>query len=103
MTKRGYMKTEIILIYIAVAFAGFAIGRAGHILGGQLKAPHHWIYGVVLIAVGMISFFFFYEDRWSLCLIAFGLGLAISDLDDMMALKFYGVDDVEVKRFWGID
>lgn len=97
------MKIESILIYIVVTFVGFAIGRIGHILGGQLKAPHHWIYGVLLIAVGMANFFFFYEDKWSLYLIAFGLGLAISDLDDMMALKLYGVDDVEVKKFWGID
>ncbi len=36
-------------------------------------------------------------------LIAFGVGHTISDLKDMVNLKFYGPDEVEVKKFWGID
>ncbi|MEK7447615.1 MAG: hypothetical protein AAB632_02375 [Patescibacteria group bacterium] len=95
------MKIESILIYIAVAFAGFAIGRIGHIFGGQFNAPHHWIYGIILIIIGVALWF--YKKEWSLYFIFFGLGLTISDLKDMIDLKFYGVDDVEVKRFWGID
>ena len=103
------MKIESILIYLAVAFAGFAIGRVGHVLGGQLNTSHHWIYGVILMLIGMIMYLFFFEDRWSLYFIFFGLGLTISDLNDMLDLKFYGVDDVdgvddvEVKKFWRID
>lgn len=93
------MPTINIIIYILIAFIGYAIGRIGHILGGQLKAPHHWIYGFILMVVGLI----FYESQWGLYALAFGLGLFISDLKDFLALKFYGVDDVQIKRFWHID
>jgi hypothetical protein len=92
---------KIIIIYILAAFAGFAIGRVGHIFGGQLNAPHHWIYGVILVIIGIVLWF--YKKEWSLYFIFFGLGLTVSDLKDMIDLKFYGVDDVEVKRFWHID
>lgn len=95
------MKIESILMYFVVAFVGFAIGRIGHIFGGQLNAPHHWIYGVIIVIIGIVLCF--YKKEWSLYFIFFGLGLTISDLKDMLDLKFYGVDDVEVKRFWHID
>lgn len=91
------------LLYIVILFAGFSIGRIGHILGGQLKTPHHWIYGVIITFIGLIAFFFLFEDKWSLCLVAFGLGLSVSDLDDMMDFKVYGVDPPGKKRFWNID
>lgn len=87
------------LAFLAVAFAGFAIGRIGHILGGHLNTPDHWIYGVLAIIVGAI----FYSHYWGIMLIAFGIGHTISDLKDMLDLKFYGPDEVEVKKFWGID
>lgn len=90
-----------IAIYFMVTFAGFAIGRLGHIFGGQLNAPHHWIYGIILIMIGIALWF--YKKEWSFYFIFFGLGLTISDLKDMIDLKFYGVDDVDVKRFWHID
>jgi len=44
------------------------------------------------------------HSKWfGIYLILFGIGHIISDLKDMIELKFYGVDDVEVKKFWGID
>ncbi len=30
-------------------------------------------------------------------------GLSIRDLKDMLELKFYDVDEVEIKKFWGIN
>ena len=36
-------------------------------------------------------------------LFAFGMGLIISDLKDFLELKIWGVDDVEVLKFWHID
>ena len=88
-----------VLILLLVAFAGYAIGRISHILGGHLNTPDHWIYGILAIIVGA----FYSEHTWAQLLIAFGIGHTISDLNDMLHLKFYGPDEVEVKKFWGID
>ncbi len=88
-----------ILTFLAIAFIGFAIGRIGHILGGHLNTPDHWIYGVLAIIVGIG----FHKQTWAQLLIAFGVGHTISDLKDMINLKFYGPDDIEIKKFWGID
>ena len=87
------------LVFILVAFIGYAIGRIGHILGGHLNTPDHWIYGVLAMIAGAI----FYKHSWGIMLIAFGIGHTVSDLRDMLNLKFYGPDEVEVKKFWGID
>lgn len=88
-----------IIIFLAIAFLGFAIGRIGHILGGHLNTPDHWIYGVLAILVGAS----FHDHHWGIWVLAFGIGHTISDLKDMINLKFYGPDEVEVKKFWGID
>ena len=95
------MSSKQVAIYLAILFVSYSIGRVSHILGGQLNAPHHWIYGILLIIAGIALWF--YKKEWSLYFIFFGLGLTISDLKDMIDLKIWGVDDVEVKRFWGID
>jgi hypothetical protein len=87
------------LIYFLVVFGAYAIGRISHILGGHLKAPHHWIYGMLSLVFGIV----FIHHVLGPYLIAFGIGHTISDLKDMLELKFYGVDDVEEKKFWGID
>lgn len=88
-----------ILFYILMAFIGYAIGRISHILGGHLKSPHHWIYGLVLTIAGL----FYYSNYWVVYIIVFGIGLFISDFKDFLNMKFYGVDDVKIKKFWGID
>ena len=88
-----------IVIYIIILFASYTIGRIGHILGGHLKAPHHWIYGVIALIVGIIL----YYQEAGIYLMLFGIGFIISDFKDMIELKFYGVDDAKVKKFWGID
>jgi len=95
------MGIKQLAIYFAVGFLGYAIGRVSHIVGGMINGPHHWIYGVLLVIAGVVLWF--YKKEWSLYLIFFGLGLAISDLKDMIGLKLWGVDEPGVKRFWGID
>jgi len=87
------------VVYFLVIFGAYTIGRIGHILGGHLKAPHHWIYGIISLVLGII----FSHRLLGIYLILFGIGHTISDLKDMLELKFYGVDEVEKKKFWGID
>ncbi len=93
------MQFQQILFYTFVIFIGYAIGRVGHIYGGHLKTPHHWIYGLVLIILGLI----FRKDLLGLLALLFGIGHFISDLKDFLHLKFYGVDEKGEKKFWGID
>lgn len=87
------------LLLIILCFGGYAVGRISHILGGHLSTPHHWIYGILAIIVGIIL----YKHALGRWLIAFGIGHTISDWDDMKHKKFYGPDPPGDKRFWGID
>ena len=87
------------LVLAVLCFVGYAIGRIGHILGGHLNTPHHWIYGVLLIILGVI----FHQHTLAQWAIAFGIGHTISDWNDMIALKFYGPDEPGPKHFWGLD
>jgi len=88
-----------VLIFLLIVLVSYAIGRVGHVLGGQLNTPHHWIYGVIAVIIGII----FRKYDWGKWLIAFGLGMIISDFKDMIDGKFFGPDTVKVKKFWGID
>ena len=90
---------KTILIFVIVAFVSYSIGRISHILGGHLNTPHHWIYGVIALIVGLI----FREKSWAVYVIAFGVAFIISDFQDMIDLKFFGPDEPGPKRFWGID
>ncbi len=87
------------IIYFLVLFGAYAIGRISHILGGHLKAPHHWMYGVLALIVGVLTI----KDSFGIYLIMFGIGHTVSDLKDMLELKFYGRDEPGPKKFWGID
>ena len=87
------------ILYLIIGFAGYAMGRVGHMMGGHLKAPHHWIYGAVLVIGGV----FFWSHWIGIVAVVFGIGLFISDLKDFTQGKWYGVDDPGPKRFWGID
>jgi len=87
------------LLYLLVAFIGYAIGRISHIYWGHIKSPHHWIYGLALMVIGLI----FYQNFWGLVALAFGIGYFISDFKDFWHLKFYGPDEEGEKKFWGID
>lgn len=93
-----------IFIYLIVAFVGYLIGRVGHrYLNDWLKNPpwaiHHWIYGFILMVVGLI----FYKSRLGLLAFSLGIGDFISDFKDFLKLRVLGPDDEEGKKFWGID
>ena len=88
-----------ILFYIFIAFVGYAIGRIGHIYGGHLNTPDHWIYGLILMILGFV----FYEHILGLLAFYFAIGHFISDFKDFLHLKFIGPDKVIEKKFWGID
>jgi len=93
-----------IFVYLAAAFMGYLIGRLGHrYLNDWLRNPkwaiHHWIYGFILMVVGLI----FHKEPLGLLAFFFGLGDFISDLKDFLQLKFIGPDDKIEKKFWGIN
>ena len=79
-------------------FVGFAIGRFGDKYGGSLNAPHHWIYGLLLVAAGLI----FISSRLGAPSFFFGIGHFVSDLDDFLHLRIWGVDKPHKWKFWSI-
>lgn len=92
------------LIFATAAFVGYLIGRWGHYyLNGKLKnpkwTPHHWIYGLILMVLGLV----FYKNFLMLSIFSFGVGHFVSDLKDFLKLKFIGPDEEGKKNFWGID
>jgi len=94
---------KIFLLLIAAA-VGYSLGRWGHYhLNIWLKnpswAPHHWIFGLLLMAAVP-----FYPSTIKWMIFFFGLGLFISDLKDFLMMKVVGPDDEdETKKFFGID
>ena len=95
-----------IIIFLLFTFLGYLIGRWGdNYLNFWLKdpswAPHHWIYGLVLVAFGT----FYLASSLGLIAISFGIGLFISDLKDFLELKVIGPDGKSIaqRRFWHID
>ena len=95
-----------IIIILLVGFLGYVIGRFGdYYLNFWMKdpswAPHHWIYGLILVALGS----YFFGNNISLWLISFGIGLFISDLKDFLELKVIGSDNKikSQRKFWHID
>jgi hypothetical protein len=90
--KKG-SRLKKIIIYLFVFFLSFAIGRFSHMYYGSLNTPHHWIYGAMALAAGLI----FYRKKWGMYLIYLGLGFMLSDFQDMLDLKFFGIDTVTLK------
>jgi hypothetical protein len=95
-----------IIIFLVIGFLGYLIGRFGdYYLNFWMKdpswAPHHWIYGLILIGIGS----YFFGNNLSLWLISFGIGLFISDLKDFLELKIIGSDNKikSQRKFWHID
>ena len=85
-------------------FAGYLLGRFGHAylnvwVGNPSWAPHHWIYGAILMIVGLI----FHNKPWGWLVFAFGIGHFVSDLKDFWELKFIGPDVEGPTNFWVID
>ena len=89
----------MIIEIILFLFLGYLIGRIGDYFAGHWNFFHHWIYGIVLMIVGLVYInktllFYAYE---------FGLGLIISDLDNLLHFRVYGPDKKKARRFWGFD
>jgi putative Mn2+ efflux pump MntP len=80
------------------AFIGFSIGRFCDKYGGHLNTLHHWIYGLLMIMIGAYCMNYFI----GLLLFSFGIGLFVSDLDDFLHLRFFGVDKPHKWKFWDI-
>lgn len=89
---------SLLLLHLSIGFAGFTIGRIGHIYGGHLTGLDHWIYGALIFIPGMV-----YTGMFIFLMFSFGTGLIISDLKDFINWKCWGPDEVEVLRFWHID
>lgn len=69
-----------LLYFFLSGFFGYVIGRwADNYLNFWIGDPHylpdHWIYGLILMAVGLFAF----ESMFGLYLYSFGLGHFISD------------------------
>lgn len=89
---------------LASGFLGYLVGRVGHYwlnpaLNNPGWAPHHWIYGILLLILGG------YMGGFAGLLIAsFGAGHFFSDLKDFLNGEFIGPDDdTHPPKFWGID
>ena len=79
-------------------FAGFALGRFGDKYGGHLNTPHHWIWGIILIVLGIV----YINTPLGIISLSFGAGHFISDLDDFLHLRLWGVDKPHEWGFWSI-
>ena len=95
-----------IVNFLLAGFLGYLLGRFGDYylnfwMGDPGWAPHHWIYGLILMIVGL----FFFKDNLELWIFSFGFGLFISDLKDFLDFKFFAPDGKtkETRRFWHID
>lgn len=90
--------------YLLIVFAGYVVGRFGHVYlnvwtGNVNWFPHHWIIALALIIYAILS----WHEPYSLYIFAFGIGHFISDLKDFLKLKFFEPDDEGPKKFWDID
>jgi len=83
---------------LLIAFIGFGIGRLSDKLGGHLNTPHHWIYGLILIVVGII----YINNLMGILSLSFGIGHFTSDLDDFLHMRIWGVDEPHEWKFWSI-
>lgn len=87
-----------ILAFLFFTFIGFALGRLGDKWGGHLNGPHHWIPGLVLMIGGGM----YWQQFWGIMAISFGIGLFVSDLNDFLHGRIWGVDEPHEWKFWSI-
>ncbi len=91
------------LLLTALAIIGYLVGRWSHAyltdLAGNPVAPHHWIYGALLIILGLT----FRKRTIGKVMLFSGAGLFVSDLIDFFHFRILGPDPLGPKKFWGID
>ncbi len=96
------MVVEVFSLLFSFCLIGYLIGRIGHYYyGHKYDFLHHWIYGIILVIVGILADF--EKSSTSFLLVSFGFGLFISDFKDFKNLKFYGRDTHPEKKFLGFD
>lgn len=89
-----------IALQLLIIFIGFAIGRLGDKYFGYLHwAPHHWMWGVLLIIIGLIL----RNSLLGIGAISFGIGHFVSDLNDFLHMRFFGKEPPHKWKFWNID
>jgi len=98
LVDRDVLPRYIWFWMLVVGFLGYAIGRIGSILWGYMDIMHHWVPAIFIIGISP----FLQKHWWWVLVLAFGIGFLISDLDDFINLRFWGVDTAE-PRFWGVD
>lgn len=90
--------------YIFYGFLAYLFGRWTHVylnvwFNNLVWAPHHWIYGVILMIIGAVL----RKKELGKILFWIGLGLLISDFNDFLKLAFFTPDSEGPKRFFGFD
>jgi hypothetical protein len=93
--------TKNIIFGLIFIFIGYISGRIGHLIGGVSLSPHHWIYGFIIMILGLILYRKY--SKFYFLIGFFGMGVFISDLNDFWNLQFYGIDTVNIFTFWNID
>jgi hypothetical protein len=90
--------------YLVALLAGFTAGRFGHIFGGDIMwIPHHWIFGLIIIFIGVVCIFIKKVRYFGIVIIFIGIGTFISDFRDFTLLRVWEADDVSILRFWAVD
>ena len=97
------MSISQVAMLVLVAFGGYILGRIGHCyfnvwLKDPWWAPDHWVYGILLMILGV-----FLKGFSGLLVFSFGFAHLISDWNDFMKLKLFGKDADGKKKFWSID
>ena len=99
-TKRKILNQPLFLLFLFfMAFFGYAVGRAGHILTGYRNSLHHWVIALLIMLIAP----FFYKHWWGKTLLFFGIGFFISDLNDFIHFRIVSPDVTSEYVFWGID
>jgi hypothetical protein len=95
-----------IINFLIAGFLGYLIGRFSDNyvniwIGDPKWIPHHWIFGLILMIIGIVCF----KNNLEIWIFSFGAGLFVSDLKDFLDLKFFAPDGKtkETRRFWHID
>lgn len=92
------------LDYVVALLAGFTAGRIGHIFGGQIMwIPHHWIFGLLVVFVGVVCVFIKKIKYLGIILVFVGLGIFVSDFKDFLQMRIWEPDDAPIIKFFGID
>lgn len=77
---------------------GFVVGRLGDRWGGNINAPHHWIYGIALVFIGVV----YVGTLIGALLFYLGVGHFVSDLEDFLHMRVWGADKPHKWRFWSL-